>query len=225
MISNDAKISVIVPVYAYNEKLTFMTAKCIESAKAYTNIEFELIIVETCSNYFSEYADIHIYEKNRTTSTISINRAFSCCKSDYVVLLTNDVMVSEGWLEALIEPFNKFDDCGVSTLASNQFNHKKENRTEEGIWGSVFMVPQKYAKFDGNYINSWEDSDLWMQVYSRGYKMYRNFKCVVEHNPGQTHYQDPQHQVNYENNRSYFTNKWKDSKLPLYQILTKGYVV
>lgn len=225
MISNDAKISVIVPVYAYNEKLTFMTAKCIESAKAYTNIEFELIIVETCTNYFSEYADIHIYEKNRTTSTISINRAFSCCKSDYVVLLTNDVMVSEGWLEALIEPFNKFDDCGVSTLASNQFNHKKENRIEEGIWGSVFMVPQKYAKFDGNYINSWEDSDLWMQIYSDGKKMYRNFNCVVHHVPGQTIYSDKLTQDNWKANEKYFINKWKDKGIPLYNTLVEGIVL
>lgn len=225
MIDSNTKITVIIPVYAYNQKLTFMTAKCIESAKANTKIPFELIVVETTTNYFSEEADIHIYEKYRTTSTISINRAFSCCNSDYIVLLTNDVIVSEGWLEALIEPFNKFTDCGVSTLASNQFNHKKEDKIEEGIWGSVFMVPLKYAKFDKNYINSWEDSDLWMTIYTDGLKMYRNFNCVVHHVPGQTIYSDKLTQDNWKANEKYFIKKWKSSNIPLYNTLVEGIVL
>lgn len=219
------KISVVIPVYAPEQKHIFMTVKCIEFAKAHTEIDFETIIVETGSNYFSEYADIHIYEKKRTTADISINRAFNCCKSDYVVLLTNDVMVSNGWLEALIEPFNKMLDCGVSTLASNQFGHIKEDKIEEGIWGSVFMIPRKYARFDENYINSWEDSDLWMKIYADGKKMYRNFNCVVEHTPGQTVYNDKLTQDNWEANKKYFINKWKDSGISLYTKLVEGIVL
>lgn len=218
-------VDVVFPTYITNQKQLAMSIKNIELARANTKIPFRLIIVETCSNYLNEYADIYIWERKKTNATLSINKGFLCCDSDKTVLLTNDVGVREGWLEALLECFDKKQDCGVSTLASTQFNHTQSDKIEEGIWGSVFMIPTQWAEFDRNYINSWDDSDLWMQVYSRGYKMYRNFKCVVEHDPGQTHYQDPQHQVNYEHNRSYFTNKWRDSKLPLYQILTKGYVV
>lgn len=219
------KISVVIPVYAPSQKHILMTVKCIELAKSNTNIDFDTVIVETCSNYFAEYADVYIYERQRTTADISINRAFNCCRGDYVVLLTNDVMVTKGWLEALIEPFNKFNDCGVSTLASNQFNHKKEDKVEEGIWGSVFMTQRKYASFDENYINSWEDSDLWMRIYSDGLKMYRNFNCVVEHNPGQTVYNDKLTQDNWESNRKYFIKKWKNSHIPLYNILVEGVVL
>ena len=218
-------IDVVFPTYITNQKQLAMSIRNIELARGCTKIPFNLIIVETCSNYLNEYADIYIHERKKTNATMSINKGFYCCDGDKTVLLTNDVGVCEGWLDALLECFNKKKDCGVSTLASTQFSHTQSDKIEEGIWGSVFMIPTLWAEFDRNYINSWDDSDLWMQVYSRGYKMYRNFKCVVEHDPGQTHYQDPQHQVNYEANRAYFTNKWRDSKLPLYQILTKGYVV
>lgn len=218
-------IDVVFPTYITNQKQLAMSIRNIELARNNTKIPFNLIIVETCSNYLTDYADIYIYERKKTNATMSINKGFYCCDGDKTVLLTNDVGVREGWLDALLECFDKNKDCGVSTLASTQFSHTQSDKIEEGIWGSVFMIPTLWAEFDRNYINSWDDSDLWMQVYSRGYKMYRNFKCVVEHDPGQTHYQDPQHQVNYEANRTYFTNKWRDSKLPLYQILTKGYVV
>lgn len=225
MVENNRKISVVIPIYAYENRHVFMTTKCIEAAKSNTYVDFETIIVETGSNNFSDYADIYIYEKYRTTADISINRGFNCAKSDYVVLLTNDVIVSEGWLESLIEPFDKFIDCGASTLASNQFGHKKDNKIEEGIWGSVFMIPKKYASFDENYINSWEDSDLWMQIYSNGLKMYRNFDCVVYHSPGQTVYNDKMTQDNWESNKKYFINKWKDSNLSLYTSLVEGHVI
>lgn len=218
-------IDVVVPVLIKESKHLAMSLKCLSRAREFTNIKYNTIIVETGSNYLSDHADIHIYERNKTNATKSINRGFFCCDSEYTVLLTNDVMVNEGWLEALLEPFEKFEDCGVTTLASDQFGHPKRNKIEEGIWGSVFMIPTEYAQFDDNYVNSWDDSDLWMQMYSQGYKMYRNFNCVVNHTPGQTHYSDSSHNDNYERNRAYFTEKWKDSKLPLYQILTKGYVV
>lgn len=219
------EVNVVVPVYIRENKHLAMSLRCLSRAKEFTNIDFKTIIVETCSNYLVDHADIHIYEKERTTADKSINRAFFCCDSKYTVLLTNDVMVSEGWLEALLEPFSMFEDCGVTTLGSDQFGHTKKDVITEGIWGSVFCIPTEYAQFDENYVNSWEDSDLWMQMYTRGYKMYRNFNCIVGHNPGSTVYEDKLTQDNYEKNRAYFEHKWKDSKLPLYQILTKGYVV
>lgn len=218
-------VNVVVPVYIRENKLLAMSLKCLSRAKEMTNINYKTIIVETGSNYLVDHADIHIYEKKRTTADKSINRAFFCCDSQYTVLLTNDVMVGEGWLEALLEPFNKYEDCGVTTLGSDQFGHVKKNVIEEGIWGSVFCIPSEYAQFDENYVNSWEDSDLWMQMYTRGYKMYRNFNCIVGHKAGSTVYEDKMTQDNYERNRAYFTEKWKDSKLPLYEILTKGYIV
>lgn len=218
-------ISVVIPTYITNPSQLSMSIRCIDLCRKFTKLDFQLIIVETGTNYLSDYSDIYIYEKKRTTADKSINRAFFCCDTKYSVLLTNDVEVDEGWLESLISPFHLFNDCGISTLASDQFSHIKQDKIEEGIWGSVFMINSKYARFDENYINSWEDSDLWMSMYSKGYKMYRNFNCVVHHKPGQTVYKDKLTQDNYDKNREYFINKWKNSNIKMYDILTKGYIV
>lgn len=225
MVADSMTIDVVIPTYITNQKQLGMSIRCINQAREMTSLKFKLIIVETASNYLSDQADIHIYERERTTADRSINNGFYCCRGDMTVLLTNDVGLKEGWLESLVECFDKRIDCGMATLASTQFGHTKEDKIEEGVWCSVFMMPREYMEFDENYINSWEDSDLLMQTYSRGYKMYRNFNCVVDHDPGQTVYKDPLTQTNYEKNRAYFMDKWKDSKLDMYQILTKGYVV
>jgi len=218
-------VSVVIPCYIKNDKLFGLTMRCISAARYKTNIPFKTIIVETTTNYLSDEADIHVYEKERTNATKSINRGFRCTDSQYVVLLTNDVIVGDGWLEALLKPFEVKPDCGASTLASTQFNHRKHDKIEEGIWGSVFMVRKQDAWFDEGFVNSWDDSDMWMRIYSQGLRMYRNFNCVVEHEPGQTHYGDPNHQRNFDKNRDYFVDKWKDCGLELYNVLTQGLVV
>lgn len=218
-------IDVVIPTYITNNKQLAMTLKCIDLAKNKTKLKFNTVIVETCSSYLQEYADVYIYEKERTTADISINRAFSSCRGKYVVLLTNDSFVSDNWLESLLECFDKREDCGAATLASTQFGHAKQDVIAEGIWCSVFMTYRKFANFDENYVNSWEDSDMLMNIYSSGLKMYRNFNSIVEHTPGQTVYQDKLTQENYEKNRAYFTNKWKDSNLHIYKVLTEGIIL
>ena len=72
-----------------------MTLQCLESSLL-TDVpedDVEYVIVETESDYFKDYADIHIYEAERSTATKSINRAFRVSSGDHVVLLTNDVLL------------------------------------------------------------------------------------------------------------------------------------
>lgn len=218
------KVSVVIPALIKTDKQLALSIQCLEATKK-TKIPYETVIVETETNYLQEYADFHLFERAKTTATKSINRGFGLCSGNYVCLLTNDVIVEEGWLEALIDCFNK-EDCGLSTLATTQLGHKKENRIDEGIWFSLALMPKKYAQFSEEYINSWDDTDLIMRVYLDGKKMYRNYNVVVEHLPGQTQYQDPGHLENFAKNRQIFTEKYKDHKnTRIYEILTKGYII
>jgi len=219
-------ISVVIPTLITNNKQLGLTLQCIEQAKNRTNIPFELIIIETESSYLQDYADVYIWERKRTTSTKSLNRAFRVCRSDYIVLLTNDVIVGDMWLECLLDAFNRKKDCGLATLATTQFNHKIEDKIEEGIWFSVAMMPKEYAELDEHYVNSWDDTDLVMRVYLKGKKMYRNYNCVVDHITGSTQYANPTHRENLEKNKKYFMEKFKEHKdHRIYKILTEGWVV
>lgn len=218
-------ISVVIPTLISNENQLRMTRKCIALAMTKSRIPFELVIVETNTNYLSELADVYIREKEITNATKSINRGFRNCSGDKVVLLTNDVLVDNYWLECLLACFDK-KDCGLSTLATTQFNHFKQDKIEEGIWFSIAMMNKCDAQFDEKYVNSWDDSDLIMNVYKRGLKMYRNFNCVVQHDPGQTQYKKADHTSNFIKNQEYFKEKWAEDKdTRMYKVFTEGILV
>lgn len=218
-------ISVVTPALIENLEQLATSYACIQAAKERTKVNFELIVVETGSTYLQAFSDVHIFEKHKTNATKSINRGFQMCRSDFVVLLTNDVIVGEHWLESLLECF-LIPDCGLATLASTQFGHERQDKIEEGIWFSVAMMPRARAQFDENYVNSWDDSDLVMQTYLTGQKMYRSFKSIAHHKPGMTQYQKPDHALNFERNRAYFIDKWKaHSNHPMFQLLTVGHIV
>lgn len=197
-----------------------MTKKCIELARSCTQIPFNLIIVESGSQYFIDDCDIYIHEKVVTTPEIAHNLGFKASNSEYTVLLTNDVYVSYGWIEKLLDCFI-ISDCGASTLASTQFGHTIENKIEEGNWWSVAMIKkevfEKVGYYDERFINSWCDTDLLVRMYKEGYKMYRNFNCVVEHLIGQTIYKKDGFQKNYEDGRILFNEKHKDCGLQIFE--------
>jgi len=219
-------ISVVIPTLIRHEAHYEMTLNCLKAAKEKTKVPFETVIVETGTNRLSEFADIHIWERNKTTSGKSINRGFRCASGEFVVLLTNDVIVDDKWLEHLIEPFEKFEDCGVSTLACDQLKHEKKDEIKEGIWFGLAFMPKEEAWFDENYQNSWDDSDLLMRVYLKGRKMYRNYKSVVEHKTQATLSGDETFKEKYLVSRDYFIKKhiqFKESRI--FQILVGGLIV
>lgn len=219
-------ISVVIPTLIRDCHQYEMTLKCIELAKANTKVPFELVIVETETNHLSRFADIHIYEKARSTSGKSINRGFRCASGDMIALLTNDVMVDEGWLEHLIECFQTKADCGLSTLATDQLNHEKKDEIKEGIWFGVAMIPKEDAWFDENFVGSWDDTDMIMRSYLRGRKMYRNYKSVVHHKPGQTLYSDPKHEEQFIRNRELFIKKYIQFQSSwAFQVLVGGIIL
>ncbi len=218
-------ISVVLPTLIKNDKQLGLTAKCIELARQKTQVPFELIIVETETNYLQEYADVYIWEKKKGNSTRSLNRGFQASRASHIVLLTNDVLMDNGWLEALRDTFNR-PDCGIATLGTTQFGHLKEDRISEGIWCAVAMFPRKYIPWDENYKNSWDDTDMIMRVYLDGKKSYRNYNVIVDHLVGQTQYGQDQHMKDYGENRAYFIKKYKDYQdSEIYKLLIEGWVL
>lgn len=218
-------VSVVVPILIRSESQHRTTIACLEAARTKTNLPYELVIVETESNFFRAYADVYIWEKKRSFSTRSINRGFYAATDEFVVLLTNDVIVSDGWLEHLLDCF-KISDCGLSTLATTQFHHTRQNMIAEGIWFSVAAMRKKDAWFDESYEGAWDDSDLLMRVYLSGRRMYRNYNCVVDHKVGMTLYSDAKHDDRSEKAKARFLEKWKDHKDAwIYNVLVTGYII
>jgi len=216
-------ISVVIPILVTSIEQVAMTVSCIKTAKETTKMPFEVIIVETLTDYFKDLADVYIWEKEKTYATISVNRALKASNRNWKVILTNDVFVKDGWLEAMFECFKQNKDCGVSTLASTQFNHIKSFKIEEGNWWSVVLLPQgmldKIGYLDENFRGVWDDTDMLMRIYRAGYKMYRNFSVVVDHLIGESHYDNPHHLENYQHGEKLFYEKHKGCGLPIFDKL------
>lgn len=223
-------ISVVVPIYISDNKKYAMTEECLRRAKAYSTQDIEWIIVETESDFFKDQADIHIYERLRQGCTISINRGLKVARGEHVVVLTNDVYLEPNWDKYLLDCFVKRSYCGMATLATSQLHHTKHDKIAEGIWCSVYMIRGWLLKeldyLDEEFKNSWDDTDLIMRLYTRGFKMFRNYNCVVKHLVGATHYSDTTHQKNYAKNQKRFLEKHEEHKdTEIYKILTEGWVV
>lgn len=216
-------VSVIVPVLVNSLEQVAMTIRCVKTARETTKIPFEVIIVETLTDYFKDLGDVYIWEKEKTYATVSVNRGLKVSNKAWKVILTNDVFVKEGWLEAMFECFKQNPNCGASTLASNQFNHHQSFKIEEGYWWSVALLPQgifdKVGYLDESFKGVWDDTDLLMRIYRAGYKMYTNYSVVVEHLIGETHYKNPQHTENFQHGQKLFYEKHKGCGIPIFDKL------
>jgi glycosyltransferase involved in cell wall biosynthesis len=213
-------ISVVVPVLIKTDKHLAMTMKCLELARANTKLPFSLIIVESGSQYLIDEADIYVHEKEISTPEIGHNIGFRIAsRSDYIVLLTNDIYVSDGWLEALLQCFEK-PDCGLSTLGSKRQGHAQEDKIIEDYWFDVAMIKKEIFNsgyYDERYNGSWPDSDLLVRSYIEGYKMYRNLNCVVGgEQPQSTVGLKKDHNINFQKGREIFIEKYKNCGLDIF---------
>jgi GT2 family glycosyltransferase len=209
-------VSIVLPTLIRTTEQFNTTIKCIKLAREKTDLAFELVIVETETNYLEEYADRYIHVPTKSISTRDLNLGFSAASGLYVGLLTNDVYVDQGWLEVLLETFQKKKDCGISTLASTQFNEVLQpSKIDEWVWCSVFLTKkeyfEKYGYFDAEmFPQVFDDTDFVMRLAIQGLKSYKNYSCVVHHKIGLTEYADPKHMENYYRNKERFNEKYKD---------------
>lgn len=229
-------VSVILPIMIMNDEQKQMTDDCIGTMRTTTNIPYELIIVEAKSHLFSEYDTFPDNSPSRCEKYLHFPEPLGCSKEfnqgikisegTFVIHTGNDVFVKDGWLEALLECF-EIKDCGIATLASSDLKHEPMDRIMEGVWCPMMMWRRGW-EFDETFPNVFCDSDLVMRHYEAGFRMYRNWKVVVDHLSAIT----SKSRWTPEENAARF-NKWKDvfiqkhghSRLLMFRILSEGWII
>ena len=102
------------------------TELCIESIRARTGIPHEIIVVDNGSNSetierLQRIADIRvIYNAVNTGFAYGCNQGLAAARGTHVVLLNNDVIVTEGWLEPLVSVLQRHPTVGCSAPRSNE---------------------------------------------------------------------------------------------------------
>jgi len=108
-------VSIVIP--AFGQPL--LTFSCLASIARHTTGDYEVIVVDDASpqplaEALAEVQGVR-FERNAENAGFigSCNRALALARGRMLVLLNNDALVTEGWLEALLRIFDQHPDAGL----------------------------------------------------------------------------------------------------------------
>lgn len=104
------------------------TKKALESIRANTSEPYEVIVVDNGSGpetleMLAAIDDPHvriIYNPKNRGYAGGNNDGIAAARGQYVVVLNNDVIVTDGWLDGLLDPFDRTPGIGVTAPRSNK---------------------------------------------------------------------------------------------------------
>ena len=148
------EVSIIIPVYNQLE----LTKKCIESIELNTYSNYELIIVNNASTdgtkkYLEKLSYVKcINNAENLGYPKAINQGIKIAEGKDIVLLNNDTIVTDGWLERLIMIKNSNQNVGVVGIYSNAISgtqidkeYKCKTLNEMNNYAKQISESRKYA--------------------------------------------------------------------------------
>ncbi|NOY77249.1 MAG: glycosyltransferase [Calditrichaeota bacterium] len=134
------------------------TQKCIESIRKHTHVPYELIVVDNGStdgmvNYLKSQKDVHLIQnkKNRGFAAGN-NQGIRASKGDFIVLLNNDTVVTDGWLRRLLRGFHLSPKVGMVGPKSNYVQNPLQVVNDVGYENleEMQVFAQKFARKNKN---------------------------------------------------------------------------
>lgn len=105
------------------------TKLCLQSIEQHTPESHELIIVDNGStdgtlDYLTKYASTHpsvriISNKDNLGFAAGNNQGMTVAEGDFLLLLNNDTIVTEGWLGRMVSVFERYQHVGIVGPVSN----------------------------------------------------------------------------------------------------------
>jgi GT2 family glycosyltransferase len=216
-----AKYRASIVVLCYNG-LEVATRACLESIVANTPADsYELIVVDNAStdgtsDYLAAFAAQHANVRLQLNSTnkgyaAGNNDGIKLAKGQYVILLNNDTLVPNGWLDRLLSLFNGHPDIGlvgpVTNSAGNEQRIELEGLNEKnfeeiagayanrqrGVWFTTdklgfFCVAMRRTLYENIGlldeafgIGMFEDDDYCVRVKKAGFSLVVVEDCFVYH--------------------------------------------
>jgi GT2 family glycosyltransferase/lipopolysaccharide biosynthesis regulator YciM len=159
--ATDDLVSII--ILTYNN--LFYTRETIKSIKKYTDIHYEIIIIDNNSTdgtveYLLNIPGINLILNNSNRGfAAGCNQGISAAKGKYILLLNNDVIVSDKWLERLINYFSYDDNIMIVGPVTNYISGPQLDKiflqsgiTSERIIEEGDLLIQQYA--ESLYVNN-----------------------------------------------------------------------
>ncbi len=116
--SDTPRVSIVVPVFNhFGHTLTCLRAL---SATAAPSLPFEVVVVDDASTdetgeRLLEIGGLRVHRQAANAGFIAAcNAGLALARGEFVVFLNNDTAVQPGWLEALLDTFDRFPDTGLA---------------------------------------------------------------------------------------------------------------
>lgn len=238
------KTYIVIPQYIATPELEELATQMLESL-AKTGKDIEIISVNDHSpldtDFLKKYSSVVINNPSNLgfgkTCNIGFKWVLENSEEDcYIVCANNDIEVFKGWQEALIEPFNLFDNVGLTGLISSRERiingipverYQVKRITEGGLldywmesgglWMSKKSILEKVGLFDEQFeVGGLEDIDLFLRIRDTfGMKIIMSGKNCFWHKEGATRWNDEiaegfkdRNKAIEEVNYEKFNNKW-----------------
>ena len=242
-----------------------ITQRCLESLFRHTNLPSRLIVVDNGSDQpgASEYLQtvqprgsiqevVLIRNDQDIGFSKGMNTGLRFCLSKqpapYICLISNDVIVSDGWLSELVQVAASNPTIGLVNPNSTNFGFYpaqgeeineygiRMNRACQGRWqelgsciGFCFLVKKevidKVGLFDETYgMAYYEDADLSKRAQAVGYLCALAQGCYVYHEQGESFGKHQQTSPLFLRNEEIFYSRWgmKKSSRISYILTTKN---
>ncbi|CAM4041187.1 glycosyl transferase [Bacillus luti] len=194
------------------------TKECIQSIRTYTEEkEYELIVVDNASTdgtveWLQKQSDILLVENAENMGfPKGCNQGIKEAKGDNILLLNNDVVVTENWLSNLIRCLYESEDTGAVGPVTNNaayytaiptfykdmkemqtfatlYNQSDKNKWEERMKLIGFCMLIKKSVLDEVGLlderftpGNYEDDDLSLRIFEKGYKLYVCRDTFIHH--------------------------------------------
>jgi GT2 family glycosyltransferase len=228
---NRPQVSIIVPLY---NQLAY-TKTCLESVRSTTSHETEIILIDNASSdgtaeYLATLDGVLIIcNKENLGFAGACNQGIRAASGEWIVVMNNDVILSDGWLVGLLDAARRWDLQIVSpAIREGEHNYEIGQYAREltGRMNAVirkgqangicFMANRRVFEtigiFDDNFrIGQYEDKDLFLRATQAGFKLgtvgssfLHHFGSVTQ-NSIKTARADKPYALQ---NKAYFSRKW-----------------
>jgi len=197
-----------------------MTKRCVELIEKHTPPVYELIIVcDRPSDHMKKWlAEMEKGGAKVVTNTepvgtpTALNQGIRIAEGKYIALVNNDITVTEGWFEPLMDALNTHPEYGW--VASKII--RGDVVMNWGVISSTLFLKEameKVGSFDERFSRGigWEDNDYLLRFWLAGYKPYGVHKSTVYHPPHPTTLKVVHGDTmpeKYELNQRLFIEKW-----------------
>lgn len=202
-----------------------MVEKCITFIKTFSK-DYELIVVDDCSplhaDYLKEQADVYIrHEDTNKGCAVSWNDGLRAAKGKYLVVISDDVFVNEGWLECMKNALSLFPNALASMpRVTNMPAGLQPEECRTWIPASCFMLRRECLDIVGYFDEqfhpyNYEDVDYWTRIFKSGHTVARDYSVSVQHLEGQVIHSFEEADVVDKQNRKKYLEKWGFDPIPV----------